>query len=72
MAPVFKLSLVFLSTENLAEVKTEINVKVKESKEGCLEELDPPGTVPAAGCCSVSIVLVRSRMKGIDIYRTEY
>lgn len=66
MAPLFKPSLIFLSTENLAEVRTEINVRVDKSKEGYLEEPDPPRVVPAAGHCSVSIVLVRSRMKGID------
>lgn len=70
MAPLFKPNLVVLSTENLAEVKTEINVRVEESKEGYLEKPDPPRVVPAGGCCSVSVVLVRSRTKGID--RTGY
>lgn len=70
MALLFKPGLIFLSTENLAEVKTEINGRLEESKEGYLEEPDPPRVVPAAGRCSVSIVLVRSRMKGID--RTGY
>lgn len=65
MAPLFKPSLVFLSTENLSEVQTEINVRVEESKEDYLEETDPPRVVPAAGCCSIPIVLVRLRMKGI-------
>lgn len=69
MASLFKPGLVFLRAESLAEVKTEINVGVEESKEGCLEEPDPPTVVPAPGCCSVT-ELVRSRMRGID--RTGY
>lgn len=31
-----------------------------------VKEPDPPTVIPAAGCCSVSHMLVRSRMKGID------
>lgn len=50
MAPVFKLSLVFLGTKNLADIKTEVNERVKESKEGYLGELDPPRIFSAAGC----------------------
>lgn len=34
MAPLFKPGLVFLSTVNLAAVKTEIEVRVEESKGG--------------------------------------
>lgn len=56
MAPLFEPSFVFLSTENLAEVNTEINGRVSESKECCLEEPDLPRVVPAAGRCSVSVV----------------
>lgn len=72
MAPVFKFSLVFLTSENLAEVKTDVNVRVKDSKEDYLEEVDLPTILPAAECCSVSIVLVRLRMEGIGIYRIGY
>lgn len=48
------------------KVNTEMNMRVVESKECCLEEPDLPRVVPAAGCCSVSVV--RLTMKDIDRY----